>query len=188
MLTRLLLVAHAPTSATRAAAFPLDEEIEADSAADLATLRACLPSSDRTYAGPERRARQTAEGLGLEAETQLLLGDINLGRWRGLSFDQMLEEGPEAIAAWTSDPLSRAHGGESVAEVLARVAPWLDRQREEGGRIVAVTHPAVIRAAIVTVLGAPASSFWRIDIAPLARAEFRSDGRRWTLRGIVAVD
>jgi broad specificity phosphatase PhoE len=179
MLTRLLLIAHAPTEATRRAAFPLDEPVEGS------IPRLSLPRADRVYAAPERRTRETAEALGLSAETQMLLADINLGRWRGKSFDAMLAEGPEAIAAWTSDPASRAHGGESVEEVIARVKPWLARQQEEGGRVIAVTHPAILRAAVVLVLGAPAASFWRIDIAPLARVELRSDGRRWTLREIV---
>ena len=137
---------------------------------------------------PRRNAvpAKPADALGLDAESQMLLADINLGRWKGKTFDEMLAEGPDAIAAWTSDPASRVHGGESVEELIARVSPWLDRQREEGGRVIAVTHPAVIRAAIVVVLGAPATSFWRIDVAPLARVDLRSDGRRWTLRGIAA--
>lgn len=182
MPTRLLLIAHAPTAATRRAAFPLDEAIEASPAA----LPPKLQRADRVFTAPELRARQTAQALGLVAEPQMLLGDVDLGRWRGKTFDEMLAEGPEAIAAWTSDPASRAHGGESVEELIARIGPWLEHRREDGGRVVAVTHPAVIRAAVVVVLGAPAASFWRIDIAPLARVDLRSDGRRWTLRGIAA--
>ncbi|MEO8883620.1 MAG: histidine phosphatase family protein [Devosia sp.] len=186
MPTRLLLIAHAATPATRRAAFPLDEPIEDAGRTAASRLGDALPRADRLYAAPELRTRETAEMLGLDTESQMLLADINLGRWKGKTFDEMLAEGPDAIAAWTSDPASRVHGGESVEELIARVAPWLDRQREEGGRIIAVTHPAVIRAAIVVVLGAPATSFWRIDIAPLARVDLRSDGRRWTLRGIAA--
>lgn len=186
MPARLLLIAHAPTAATRTASFPLDESIEDHGWSDAERLRPRLIRADRIYAAPEQRARQTAEALGLEAESQMLLADINLGRWKGKTFDDMLAEGPEAIAAWTSDPASRVHGGESVDELIARIRPWLEHQSEDGGRVVAVTHPAVMRAAIVIVLGAPAASFWRIDISPLARVDLRSDGRRWTLRGIMA--
>ncbi|HVX81142.1 MAG: histidine phosphatase family protein [Devosia sp.] len=186
MPTRLLLIAHAPTEATRRAAFPLDETIEERAVGAAQSLADQLFRADRIYSAPERRARETADALGLEAETQMLLADINLGRWRGKTFDEMLEEGPEAIAGWTSNPKSRPHGGESVEELIARIRPWLDHQREDGGRVIAITHPAVIRAAITIALGAPASSFWRIDVAPLSRAELRSDGRRWTLRAIVA--
>ncbi len=184
MTGRLLLVAHAATTATRQAAFPRDEPLEKRAFAAAAAMGASLPRADRIYAAPEQRTRETADALGLAWEPQILLADINLGRWKGKSFDDMLAEGPEAIAAWTSDPASRPHGGESVEEMIARVRPWLDHQREEGGRVIAVTHPAVIRAAVVVVLGAPAASFWRIDIAPLAQVDLRNDGRRWTLRAI----
>jgi broad specificity phosphatase PhoE len=184
MPTRLLLIAHGATAATRRAAFPLDEPIEA-AAHELANAIAPnLMPAHRHYTAPERRCRETAEALGLAAEPQTLLADLDLGRWRGKSFDAMLEEGPQAIAAWTSDPASRVHGGESVDELLARVKPWLERQREEGGKVIAVTHPAVLRAAVTLIIGAPSSSFWRIDIGPLAQVELRGDDRRWTLRGI----
>ena len=56
-----------------------------------------------------------------------------------------------------------------------------ERLREDG-HTIAVTHAAVIRAAVVTALGAPAQSFWRIDIEPLSRIALRSDNRRWVLR------
>ena len=184
MPTRLVLLSHAETAATRRAAFPLDEPIEAIGAETVAALANRLRRADRLYTAPERRTRETAATLGLSADSQMLLADINLGRWQGKTFDEMLGEGPEAIAAWTSDPASRTHGGESVEEVIARVSPWLDRQREEGGRVIAITHPAIIRAAIVIVLGAPAASFWRIDVGPLTQAELRTDGRRWTLRSL----
>lgn len=186
MPTRLLLVAHAATAATRRAAFPLDEPIEPAARESAVRLAPRLGRSERAYAAPEERTRDTAAALGLAPETQLLLADIDLGRWKGRSFDEMLAEGPDAIAAWTSDPASRPHGGESVEELIARVRPWLDHQREEGGRVVAVTHPAVIRAAVVIALGAPPASFWRIDAGPLTRTELRGDGRRWTLRAMAA--
>jgi hypothetical protein len=53
------------------------------------------------------------------------------------------------------------------------------------GATVAVTHPAVIRAAILTALGAPPACFSRIDVEPLGLAEFRGDGRRWMLRAML---
>ena len=52
-------------------------------------------------------------------------------------------------------------------------------------RLVAVTHPAVIRAAIVIALDAPPKSFWRIDIAPVSRTVMHFRGHAWTLRSNV---
>lgn len=184
MPTRLLLISHAPTAATRRAAFPLDESIEDADDPDFDRLAGRLGRADIAFAAPERRTLETADALGLEAEEQVLLADIDLGRWRGKDFDEMLEEDEAAVVAWTSNPASRPHGGESVDELVARIRPWLDFQREEGGRVIAVTHPAVIRAAVVIAIGAPTASFWTVDVAPLTLVDLRSDGRRWTLRSM----
>jgi broad specificity phosphatase PhoE len=62
------------------------------------------------------------------------------------------------------------------------VAGWLDDLRGEPGHTLAVTHAAVIRAAILAVIGAPAACFARIDVTPLGLTDLRGDGRRWTLR------
>jgi broad specificity phosphatase PhoE len=87
---------------------------------------------------------------------------------------------PEAVAAWLADPNAAPHGGESLTALVGRVADWLDSDRIRG-RTLAVTHAAVMRAAVVHVLGAPVRSFWRIDVAPLSIIELRRNGRRWTL-------
>jgi len=127
---------------------------------------------------------ETAAALGIRASSEPILADIDLGGWAGKRFEDMLAIDPEGIAAWTTNPAVTPHGGESVEALIGKLAGWLERQAISGGRIVAITHPAVIRAAIVSALGAPPSTFWRIDIAPLAQIDLRSDGGRWTLRGI----
>jgi broad specificity phosphatase PhoE len=48
---------------------------------------------------------------------------------------------------------------------------------------VAVTHAAVVRAAVVVTLGAPPAGFWRIDVAPLTATVLRGGPGRWTVRG-----
>ncbi len=55
-----------------------------------------------------------------------------------------------------------------------------------GGRVLAVTHPSVIRAAIVRVLEAPPETFWRIDVTPFSIADLRGNKGRWTLRALTA--
>jgi len=51
------------------------------------------------------------------------------------------------------------------------------------GHTVAVTHAAVVRAAVVVTLGAPPAGFWRIDVAPLTATLLRGGPGRWTVRG-----
>ena len=66
--------------------------------------------------------------------------------------------------------------------VIARVRDWLDALTANRSRLVAVTHPAVIRAAILIALDAPPKAFWRIDVAPVSRTVLHFRGHAWTLR------
>lgn len=181
--TRLVLVAHAATAANRRAAFADDEGIE--------PLRVPPPLAgrfDRCFVAPERRARETAAALGWTAAVDEALRDLDAGAWRGRSFDHLLAEAPEMLMAWTADPAFRPPGGESVEDLVARLAPWLEIQQRQAGRIGAVAHPAVLRATAIAALNAPPALFWRLDAGPLTRLELRSDGRRWTLRALAAME
>jgi broad specificity phosphatase PhoE len=179
--TRLTLLCHAATPALRAAAFPEDEAIENKSAADAAALVGALPRAKRTLVSPALRAKQTVCAMALDAEETASLRDCDYGRWRGRTLADIAAAEPDAMALWMSDPDAAPHGGESITDLIRRVGAWLDAGGLEGG-IIAVTHAAVIRAAVVYVLGAPAQSFWRIDAAPLSWIDLRRDDRRWTLR------
>ena len=109
------------------------------------------------------------------------MSDLDTGHWRGKA---LAEIAPDDLAAWLTDPDYAGHGGESVAALIARVEAFLSA-RLAAGSVVAVTHGAVLRAALAAVLGAPASAFWRIDAPPLTMLTLSSDGRRWALRGLV---
>ncbi len=47
---------------------------------------------------------------------------------------------------------------------------------------MAVTHPAVVRAAMLIALDAPPKSFWRIDVTPVSRTALHFRGHAWKLR------
>ena len=83
MTTRLTLICHVATVATRAAAFPLDEPIEARGRELAAKAAAHLPRADRVWTSPALRARQTAAALGLEAIAEPALRDCDHARWAG---------------------------------------------------------------------------------------------------------
>jgi broad specificity phosphatase PhoE len=174
---RLLLVSHASTEALRTARFPADEPL--NEAGQKAVRGAAWLSAHRRVAAPELRARETASALGLEAHIEPELRDLDYGRWRGLSMDDV----PVAeLSAWLSDPATRAHGGETIVELIARVRAWLDSVATGGEDTLGVTHPAVVRAALIVTLAAPAQSFWRIDVAPLTVTRLHCRGGAWTLR------
>ena len=181
MTTRLTLISHAPTQAQRRAAFPADESLEEQEFAKVAALGWKAPRVQRIWSAPERQTQQTAQALGLSAAIALELHDCDYGAWQGREFDELQSAEPEGVMAWLTDAVASPHGGESIIDLINRVGRWLDEQRD-AGHILAVTHPAVIRGAIVHALQAPAQSFWRIDIAPLSLTDLRFNGRVWTVR------
>jgi broad specificity phosphatase PhoE len=175
---RLTLVSHGMTDAMAAGRFPIDEPLNGLGQRQLdATVE--LGPIDAAVCGPEKRTRQTAELLGLRAETDDALADLDCATWRG----QVLGGVPPAeLAVWLTDPTQAPHGGESVVDVMIRVRKWLDSLADRRGRLAAVTHPAVIRAAVLVALDAPPRSFWRVDVAPASRTVMHLRGQAWTLR------
>ncbi|MEJ0052337.1 MAG: histidine phosphatase family protein [Methylovirgula sp.] len=186
MSLRLTFIAHGATKATRAALFPCDEPLEAASATKAAALAPRIGRSDAAWTSPALRAVQTAEALGLAAEVDPLLADIDLGDWAGKSLEELEAADAAGLAQWIEDPSAAPHGGESVTHLLTRIANWLDKIGEGDDRIIAVTHASVIRAAAIVALDANPKSFWRIDIAPLSFSRFQARGGRWTVHSLNA--
>jgi broad specificity phosphatase PhoE len=177
----LLLVRHAPTKATRASSFPADEELDERGREQAARLSDALPRRAEVVTSPARRCRQTAEAAGLEARVDEAIADCDFGSWAGRSLSAVNDAEPDAVRAWMLDPEAFPHGGESLAVFSTRIARWLDDQAALEGRLVAITHAEVVKAAVVHALGAPVLAFWRIDAAPLAVTELHAHGGRWTV-------
>ena len=186
--SRLRLLCHAATAAVRTSAFPADEPIDAEARQKLASPPFRLSRAERCWTSPALRALQTAQALQLDAVVEPMLRDCDYGRWAGRSFDEVQSEEPDAIAAWLRDPACAPHGGESILALIERAAAWLDRESGTPGRILAVTHAAFIRAAIVHAIDAPPHSFWRIDIAPLSLIRLSGARGRWTLASIARAE
>jgi broad specificity phosphatase PhoE len=175
---RLTLVSHAMTDAMAAGRFPTDEPLNSTGHRQVdASIE--LGITDVAVTAPEKRTRQTAELLGLQARVEQRLADLDCGRWRG---DVLGGVRSAELAVWLTDPTRAPHGGESIVDLIGRVHGWMDSLTARKSRVIAVTHPAVIRAAILIALEAPPKSFWRIDIAPVSRTVMHFRGHAWTLR------
>jgi len=188
MSTHLILLCHAPTKAVRTSAFPGDESLAPPILA-LPEAKAEIQSFGRLHRavrGPEQRAAETASALGLEVDftVEPALRDCDYGRWTGRRISDVQADEPEGISSWITTPESNPHGGESIADLLARVAEWLEEQGRISNRVLAVTHPTVIRAAILHAIQAPAHSFWRLNVEPLSIVDLRGNQGRWTLRSL----
>ncbi|MFF5335893.1 histidine phosphatase family protein [Streptomyces sp. NPDC013181] len=185
MSVRVTLVAAARSSSLLAERFdddrPLDE-------AGRHALRCAGPAlislgtAELRYCSPTPRSRATGEALGFHPMVQPALRDCDMGRWRGRTLADVTAREPAAVDAWLADPRTAPHGGEPLLAFIARIGGWLDTRPACDGAIVAVAEPAVVRAALVYALKAPPSSYWNVDVGPLATVTLTGLPRRWSLR------
>jgi broad specificity phosphatase PhoE len=187
MASRLHLLCSASTPSVSSIAFAGDEPLDARGRESLSRLSGRLRSCDTVLRSPALCAAQTAEGLGLDARAEPSLRDCDFGHWTGRPLAEVQAQAPEAIADWLQNPHAAPHGGESFADVLARVGSWMDGLLAADGSVLAITHPFIIRAAVAHTLGAGPESFRHIDVAPLTRARLSGGGGRWTLSALVSL-
>lgn len=127
-------------------------------------------------------AAQTAEALGWPGVTlEPALADCDYGDWTGRTLDEIAAADPDGVRRWLTDPAAAPHGGESVTALIRRVGDWLDRYADSGRRAAAVTHAAVIRAAMTYVMRAPPASFRCLDVVPLAVVRLSARDGRWRI-------
>lgn len=179
---RLLLVRHAPSAATRRAAFGRDEPVDEAGIRLAGRLPAGLPRRiDRWLCSPSLAARQTAEAAGLHPSIDPELRECDFGRWAGLTLGEIEVSDPDGLRRWFEDPEAAPHAGESIAGLIERIRRQLERMRRGTGTVAALTHSGVVRAAVLLALDAPARSFWRIDVAPLSLTELHATEYGWRL-------
>jgi broad specificity phosphatase PhoE len=181
MAQRLLLVAHAPTPATRALVFGGSGELTSGEIRRLSGRTACWVS------GPEEACEATAARLGGTAEALRDLRECDFGAWTGRSLIDVASEDPPGLDAWLHDPYAAPHGGESLAELIGRVGGMFDDHHWPDGRSVAVVTALVARALLVHALGATPEVIFRIDIPPLGRALISRSQRTWRLTSLEPV-
>jgi broad specificity phosphatase PhoE len=178
--SRLLLVAHAPTPAVRQAVFGRDDDLDEGGANAAAALRGTVAAGRAPWwCGPSRADLHTARQMGGDPVVVPGLADCDYGTWAGLSLDQVAARDPGGLQAWMGDPQAVPHGGESLAALVARIGARLDDYA--GDDAVLVVAPGVLRAALVHALGLPAAAMWQVDVAPLATTRFDHRGGRWRL-------
>ena len=176
--TRLTLICHAVTPLQKKGYFPDDEAVAMDWQGAALSLTGRYKENRRLLCGPEARTRQTAGVFGSDAVIDDGLRDADFGRWKGQDIGQL---NSDELGAWLSDSTRAPHGGESVDQVCARIGDWMKSLESQPGHVVAITHPFVIRAAMLYVLQFPVSMFYRIDVEPLSTTELRFNNV-WRLR------
>lgn len=124
---------------------------------------------DAIYTSPLERARETAEptvaATGLPAIEESGLLEADVGEWTGESLGTLAKLGHWRGLS-TSPSTFRFPGGESLAEMQARVVAVLDRVQaaHRGGTVVCFTHADPVRLALTFALGAPLDAFGRVFV------------------------
>ncbi|RBY95481.1 bifunctional RNase H/acid phosphatase [Blastococcus sp. TF02-8] len=140
---------------------------------------------DVVVASPLRRTRETAETvaavLGLPVEFDEDLVELDFGDLEGLSADEARKEHPLAVRRFMTDVRVAAPGGESVADVSARVARARQRilTRYAGRTVLVVSHVTPIKLMLAAGLGAGDDVVHRVflEAASLCTVAWSSDGR-----------
>jgi probable phosphoglycerate mutase len=152
----LLLARHGETADNAARRFqggrnpPLNDRGRAQAGALAEALRGEEVAA--LWTSPLRRAAETAEivgaALGLQAQSDDRLREIDVGDWAGRTYEEALAELPDAIERWLGGDLSfRFPGGESLAEQTDRVVAALHDIRAGDVPALVVCHGGVIRVA-----------------------------------------
>ncbi|WP_055492791.1 histidine phosphatase family protein [Streptomyces sp. TP-A0356] len=183
---RVTFVAAARSSSLLAERFEDDRPLDQagwDEVQRVAGELVPLAAAELRYCSPTPRSRATGDALGYAPLVQPALRDCDMGRWRGFTLGEAMAREPSAVDAWLADPRSAPHGGESLTSFISRIGGWLDtRPVDDGGRVVAVAEPSVVRAALVYALRAQPASYWNIDVRPLSTVTLAGHHGRWNLR------
>lgn len=169
---RLLLVRHGAAEANHRGAFightdqPLSEAGHQQARHLVSLVKSEKPAV--IISSPLARARETAGYLAAHFQLPLQIEDRlieqHFGSWENRVFFDVRKEEAAYFAKWVEGPGDPGPPrGESVLEVMARVAPWYQELAEtyrNGETLVAVCHAGVLQALICVALNTPPRNFW----------------------------
>jgi alpha-ribazole phosphatase len=166
---------------------PLSARGEDQAAAQGARLRGVALAA--LFTSDLRRAARTGELIGaahgLRPVTLPALREMAMGRWDGLTADEIQRREPDAFRDWTSRvgefPFPE---GENLADLLARAWPAFEAiVAEYRGRAVAVVaHGGTNRALLCRALGVPLARILAFGQDYGALTVLEHAAGRWALR------
>ncbi|MDH4162517.1 MAG: histidine phosphatase family protein [Nitrospirota bacterium] len=111
-------------------------------------------------------ARIISERLGLSHTPIRTLRERSVGKWEGLTAEEIKERYPEDYTAWRADLLNyRPPEGECLHDVRERILPEYLRivAAHPGQEIAMLLHGGVNRVILAEALGLPPLNLFRID-------------------------
>jgi broad specificity phosphatase PhoE len=131
-----------------------------------------------------KRAAETARATGFPCETHAALREIDVGRWGGLTREELAARYPEEVEAIANGQDIPRGGGESFAAFSARVGSAIGALRARlapGDHALVVCHGAFIATALAGVLGLGNPLRWalaHVSNTSLTGISFTSAGAR----------
>jgi alpha-ribazole phosphatase len=195
------LIRHAPAIYPKDTLPPHDSDVDLTDIGQLKNLAKMLPREAVWWVSPLQRCIKTAQALkdhgGIAGTTEVFnaLEEQHYGDWHGKPVSDIwrqLEDGPKSNWHFLH-PEIRPPNGESFVDIVARLAPVMDRiTAAKSDDIIIFTHGMVIRALVGMAFGfTPEQSLaMSVDNLSLTQISFlpenpglRDDaGCRWQLR------
>ena len=182
--TRLIFLRHGETPATAEKKFsgsggddPSLSETGQAQAVAAAEYLARQGGIDAIVTSPMRRAQQTAAvvaaKLGLDAVVDKGWVECSFGDWDGHTFAEIQQKWPDALNAWLGSTSVAPPGGESFDACARRARSARDGllARYPGKTVLVVTHVTPIKLMVRSVLQAPMSSLFRMELRPATLTE-----------------
>ena len=134
-------------------------------------LRRRAVKNDVIYTSPSVRTMQTAKVISkLFKQEPVVLEDLHprkCGKLNGLTLEQIENKYPDLLESWfNNQEYDENLEAESINDFIARTKKIIDEvvAQNEGNRVIVVTHPDVIQAAICAALEMPPSKIAKIFI------------------------
>jgi probable phosphoglycerate mutase len=163
---------------------PLDE-VGTEQAERLAARLLLMDPPAAIYTSPFTRCLDTAApylaAAGRSAAAVDDLGEVFIGEWEGLSFEEIVSQDEELAKRFREQEamFSIAPGGESGAHLRARVIPAVEGviARHDEGTVLLVVHGGVINAYLGHVMGIPHDMFFLPENTSINTVEVDGDRR-----------
>ncbi len=139
---------------------------------------------DCVYTSPLRRcsymADLIAESHGLKPVVSGDIIEIDISRWDGRTYKEIIESDGEMLSGWIKDPLNTTiPGGESLSRVRDRTMRCVEEihQNYPDGTAVIVSHGGPLRAILATVLEMELSLCFRLttDLASISIIDYKGE-------------
>ena len=156
-MTMLALLRHGPTAWSRERRLQGRGDVPLDATGRATVLGWRLPQEFRAFrwrASPLARCTETAALLGLDAEIEPRLIEMDWGRWEGRTIAELRADPGQQVAEHEARGLDLdPPGGESPRAVQRRLMPLLAEIGANRAPTGCITHKGVIRAILSLAAG-----------------------------------